>query len=135
MKDKKNIEFKENGLVCDNTECDWENPNIPDGELEQWIDVECPKCGDNILTKQDYLNYKLMMVIVDEINDIDPNTLAEMASKIDPKALKDHPLFEDVEGLELLVEDPNKPLKMTINTHGTLKVDKITPVVETDEEE
>ena len=130
MSEKKNIEFKENGLVCDNTECDWANPTIKDSELEEWIDVACPDCGDNVLTMEDYHNYKILMIMVDGINDIDPNTLTQMTKKIDIKTLKDHPMFKDVKGVELL--DTDKRTTMTINTHGKLKIDEIKI---TDEEE
>ena len=51
---KKNIEIKESGLVCDNPKCDWKDETINYDSYKEWIDKPCPKCGENLLTKDDY---------------------------------------------------------------------------------
>ena len=57
-------------VECDNPTCDF---NIPcDQALNlhpaHFIDMPCPKCGDNLLTEQDYLQHQRMLKIVKWIN-------------------------------------------------------------------
>lgn len=59
MKDNKRVLYpdikQENLIECDN--CDYVIPN-PDGcvgaDLKGYVDKPCPKCGANLLTKEDY---------------------------------------------------------------------------------
>lgn len=58
---RKLIETKqEHSIVCDNISCDFAVPTEPNeepfGEMEKWLNVRCPKCGWNLLTKEDYLS-------------------------------------------------------------------------------
>ena len=61
---KKLIEYtQEQFIVCDNPTCDYELntidiPSDLDKEelLRCFIDRPCPKCGENLLTVEDYLN-------------------------------------------------------------------------------
>ncbi len=46
-------------IVCDNTTCDFKIPNkdvtiSPD--ISMYVDVACPKCGENLLTEKDFLD-------------------------------------------------------------------------------
>lgn len=68
---RKLIEKKQKELVkCDNLKCNYFVPYSDDNEkdLLSYIDVLCPKCGKNLLTKEDYLQYQKIMKIVDFIN-------------------------------------------------------------------
>ena len=47
-----NIELDIHGLKCDN--CNWEDMSIPSEEYEKHVNAECPECGSNILTEEDY---------------------------------------------------------------------------------
>lgn len=61
------IEKKRESLIeCDNTDCDFTIPYSSSLEknMTQFIDMPCPKCGDNVLTKEDYiLDLKLTRTI------------------------------------------------------------------------
>ncbi len=41
------------GLKCDNTNCDFED-DTPLEDYKKSIGKPCPKCGDNLLTQEDY---------------------------------------------------------------------------------
>lgn len=41
--------------MCDNTACDYK-AEVKQTELEGWINKPCPKCGENLLTPEDYIN-------------------------------------------------------------------------------
>jgi ssDNA-binding Zn-finger/Zn-ribbon topoisomerase 1 len=41
------------GLKCDNPKCDW-NETIKVEDHKKWIGKPCPKCGEVVLTQQDY---------------------------------------------------------------------------------
>lgn len=42
-------------IVCDNENCDYEI-QITIDNLKNYLNKPCPKCGENLLTKQDYQN-------------------------------------------------------------------------------
>lgn len=62
---------QENLIVCDNTRCDYtvKNPTgDPNEETQQYIDVPCPKCGYNLLTRRDYEDAKRFLKTINRIN-------------------------------------------------------------------
>ena len=54
-------------IVCDNPRCDYkiENPTKdPNEDTSQYVDVPCPKCGENLLTRKDHeLGLKFMKIV------------------------------------------------------------------------
>jgi len=59
----------ENLVVCDNPVCDFHIPYKGcDKDLSHYINVPCPDCGENLLTRADYNNYIALMRYVDWIN-------------------------------------------------------------------
>lgn len=59
---------QENAVVCDNVNCDFaiQNKNT-DEDIRRYINVPCPKCGENLLTKEDYLQWVALHKYVDFI--------------------------------------------------------------------
>ena len=59
------IEIKETGLICDNKNCDYVDKTVLHTDnLANFINKQCPKCNENLLTQQDYeLNQKALEVI------------------------------------------------------------------------
>lgn len=41
------------GLKCDNPSCDFVDISIVIEDYDNWLNVPCPKCGTNLLTKED----------------------------------------------------------------------------------
>jgi ribosomal protein S27AE len=122
MEDKqKNIEIisSEEGLQCDNTECDWTSSAIKEEDMVNWIDKPCPKCGQNVLTQHDYnLHSKLLKAIdfVNTLSDEQINSLTEIYS------------FAQ---LEDLLNDPSEVAKLfkdgefnvSVSMHEKIKID------------
>lgn len=52
---------KTNGVVCDNPQCDWKNESVDTLQMALLVNHPCPKCGQNILTADDYIG--MMQVI------------------------------------------------------------------------
>ena len=51
---------QENLVVCDNPSCDHKVPFTADKHdhlIHELINCPCPKCGENLLTEADYLQY------------------------------------------------------------------------------
>lgn len=42
------------GLKCDNPKCDYVDIGISMEDYKNWVNKPCPKCGEVLLTKQDY---------------------------------------------------------------------------------
>lgn len=60
---------EENHLQCDNKLCDYVlKVKDPKRSGESYIDEPCPKCGENLLTENDYQLYLRTMKIIDWIN-------------------------------------------------------------------
>lgn len=49
------IEITQFGLICDNKNCDYVDKTVSHTDnLELFINKPCPKCGENLLTLEDY---------------------------------------------------------------------------------
>jgi predicted nucleic-acid-binding Zn-ribbon protein len=68
---KKLIEKSQNQLiVCDNPECDYTFPYSAESEktLLVFVNMPCPKCGQTLLTPEDYLLSERLMKTVNWFN-------------------------------------------------------------------
>ncbi len=68
---RKLIEYEkqEHHIICDNVTCDFTIPN--DGrhlDTYKFINVPCPKCGENLLTYQDWKQAESFIKMVNWIN-------------------------------------------------------------------
>lgn len=85
----KNIEIvRDGGIKCDNQKCDWTDETVTREQMPDWIDKPCPKCGENVLTKEDYVRYESTMLAVDYINTFSESDMKELGfDPSDPKIL------------------------------------------------
>jgi hypothetical protein len=68
---RKLIEKQQEFLItCDNSNCDYKLEYTDENEeyLFLYIDRACPKCGQNLLTREDYMQYQKLIKIVNFIN-------------------------------------------------------------------
>lgn len=81
--------LKFNGLKCDH--CDWEDKTIPYETWSQWVDKFCPKCGENVLTQEDYTQVKELVEAItgaiEKVKNMSPEQLAEAEARA-PAELK-----------------------------------------------
>ena len=59
---------QESSVICDNKECDFKVPYTDDDNLLKYINVPCPKCGQNLLTVEDYIVHEKMIRSINFIN-------------------------------------------------------------------
>jgi len=50
------------GVQCDNPKCDWADLTITVSQGFGFIDKPCPKCGENLLLKEDYSNFVTLLL-------------------------------------------------------------------------
>jgi len=58
-------------IVCDNVRCDFKIPNEtgdPNIETSHYINAHCPKCGEILLTQQDYDDSAKLMKTINWAN-------------------------------------------------------------------
>ncbi len=61
---------QESSIVCDNPKCDFTIPYSDEEEkrVYTYINMPCPKCGQNLLTQEDYIQHEKIIRIVKWIN-------------------------------------------------------------------
>jgi hypothetical protein len=74
------------GIKCDN--CDYADMEVPFSDYTNWINKPCPKCGENLLTQQDYDLCKSMEGFVDDMRKIPgfKNLEEQMLNMMGPEA-------------------------------------------------
>lgn len=117
--EQKNIEMIGGGLVCDNENCDFEDMSIKQSDYKDWVNKPCPKCGENLLTEEDFINSEKMQLAVNFMNSLSQDEINEFADCIDIEALKETPFLKDAGGLELLSSEGK--VSMTVKTHKEIK--------------
>lgn len=59
------------GIKCD--ACDYNNPDVKVEDYKDWLNKPCPKCGENLLTEEDYNNVQMILQIVGMANEVLPD--------------------------------------------------------------
>ena len=122
MEDKqKNIEIisSNEGLQCDNTECDWTSGAIKEEDMVNWIDKPCPKCGQNVLTQNDFNLHDKLMKSIDFINTLSEEQIDNL-NKIYGKDLSNG-IFSNPGDVEKLMMGGNFNVNVTM--HEKIKID------------
>lgn len=60
------------GIVCDNTNCDYEDRTVTNEDLKNHIDSKCPKCGDVLLTQADCDAFEKLLSLAKFLNSVVP---------------------------------------------------------------
>jgi len=131
MEEKKNynnIEIvKEGGLQCDNTTCDYTEDTLFK-DYEACIGKPCPKCGENLLTEDDYHRAVVLRETINFVNSMSPENLDSINNLLTEEErselLKNMDFFKDAEGIDDLSED-TKIIKTTVTTHKEVKAIKV----------
>jgi len=108
----KNIELVESGLKCDNPKCDWEDKTIPHTEYEKYLNFPCPKCGESILTEEDFKLAEAFHFAVDLINNMSEDKINQLYGEIDTSNI----FSEEIEG--------NVTVKVGLHNQVTFEISK-----------
>ena len=121
-----NMSLVSSGLKCDNPTCDWVDETIKIPEYKDWLNKPCPKCGENVLTEEDFENVKTMLLTASIINSMSPEQIAEMAKDVDLEELKNSEFLKDAKGRELLtMNEAETPITISFNTHKKVSINEI----------
>lgn len=66
------IEMNICGIKCDNPKCDFKDMSVKLENYNEWVNKPCPKCGENLLTQEDFDNTMMLISLIDSINEILP---------------------------------------------------------------
>lgn len=123
---EQNVQIKSSGLKCDNSKCDWRDDTISTETYSQWINKPCPKCGDNLLTLEDFQRSETLLAAAHLMNSLPKELLEQMSSKTPEEAieaLKNSPMFKDSKGLDELTGDGKVSIRF--ETHKEIKASEI----------
>lgn len=87
-------------IKCDNDNCDYILTGLEEEKVADYRNVNCPKCGENLLTDEDFKRFEAVMAL--------------------HKALL---LIQEAEGIES-AEDADKYV-MRVNTHKEISIESI----------
>ena len=121
---EKRIEVKSGGLQCDNPTCDWVDPNIQVEDYKEWLNAPCPKCGENVLTEEDFQNTMLLRDIVGLVNTIPEEDFADFM-----KAFSDvtSPESEDSLSKKYDIPEGTERVTMTLDVHKGIHIKNVKP--------
>lgn len=127
MKEMKeqNITVTESGLKCDNPSCDWTGPDIRFPEYREWVNKPCPKCGENVLTMDDYERAEVLRMSIDIANSMTDEDMEAISALFSCEDAKKSDMFKDAKGLEHLDCEGDKKVHITMTTHNEIKVTEI----------
>jgi len=118
---KQHIEVKETGIQCDNPDCDWKDPSVTlssGSDLEKYLNMPCPKCGQNVLTEEDLKNHMTVLSAVKMINSLTQEELEELG---------------EITGVAFgSEENGDNRYSMTVDTHKKISISDI-KIVENEE--
>ena len=72
--------FGVNGIKCDNNDCDYRDDSLKYQDYESWLNKPCPKCGENLLTEEDYQAIGEMVEAVNTLNSLTSEDIDELFS-------------------------------------------------------
>ena len=119
-----NVELESHGLKCDNPKCDWHDSSILFSDYKQWLNVPCPKCGENVLTESDFKNAEALRKAIDIVNSMSPEELEELNALVKESGMdiKNHPMMKGAIGIDTLNLNEGGPVIAKVDTHGEVKV-------------
>lgn len=123
---EQNVEIKAGGLKCDNPKCDWRDDTIAVDTYAQWVNKPCPKCGENLLTEEDYRNAETLLAVAHIMNSMTKEQLENISTATDAERiadLKQSPIFKDAKGLDAL--DGEGKVVVRFDTHKEIKASEI----------
>ncbi len=116
-------------LMCDNPECDHihYDKDLHYNDLEKWIDFPCPKCGESLLTREDYEGSLLLQDYVKMMNSLSEEELEEL--KKQSKELLTEERIEQLKSIGLDVKfdengeiDENQRVVANVHVHKGINI-------------
>lgn len=97
--------IKPNTVECDH--CDYVVNDIPDGEMHTYIDMSCPECGHNLLTREDYQGMITLINAIDKLNAVIQNNPDDISMVVGQLTIDELISLADVFGQITNAVDPS----------------------------
>lgn len=110
MEQTKNVEMTSGGIVCDNPKCDYTDETVTVEMYQDYLNKPCPKCGDNLLTEEDF---ELAMRI---------RSLGNFLNSLSAEQIEE---FNKAQGYEVKPELKDKKMQVTFHAHKEISVKEI----------
>jgi predicted RNA-binding Zn-ribbon protein involved in translation (DUF1610 family) len=59
-------------IQCDNPVCDHVDDTVTAENISEFLNLPCPKCGENLLTQDDFDTVERMLELTNGAGDLDP---------------------------------------------------------------
>lgn len=116
-----NVEIKSHGLKCDNEACDWKDETISTDDYSEWINRPCPKCGENLLTLEDYENAEMAIMAAKLLNTMTPEEIEAFSKNLNPDNIPGSEIFKGIPGAEHLDGEVGD-ITVSVDTHKELRI-------------
>jgi hypothetical protein len=73
-----NFLYRITGIKCDNPKCDFVDKSVTSDDYELWLNKPCPKCGENLLTEDDFMLAKAFQLTAEKLQNISEDELRRM---------------------------------------------------------
>jgi hypothetical protein len=120
MSEEQNVAMVGMGSIqCDNDSCDYYAEEVSFEEYGDWVNKPCPKCGENLLTPEDFLAAQGLMQAMELMNALSPEELKEITD-----LAKEHSSeISEALGVDLdAIPDDHNCLRLQSDTKGGISI-------------
>jgi hypothetical protein len=110
MEKQPNVVVSSGGVKCDNKSCDYIDKTATVERYSEYLNKPCPKCGENLLTEEDYKLAQQLNALANFINSLSQEQIQEL---------------NKAQGVEVDPELANKKVSVTFNAHDSISIEKI----------
>lgn len=110
MEQNKIVEMTSGGIVCDNPECDYIDETVTIEMYHDFLNKSCPKCGENLLTEEDFELAMRLQHLGNFFNSLSPEQVEE---------------WNKSQGYEVKPEMKDKKLHVTFHAHKEISVKEV----------
>lgn len=118
-KEKEAVSLNISGLSCDNQECDYQN-DAKFEEFKDWLDKPCPKCGEVLLTEQDYENTLMIVEMAKMFNNMSEELFEKMTDGMKDKVNEENILEK------YGIPSDTEAITVKLNIHNGVSIDSVT---------
>jgi hypothetical protein len=126
--EKNYTELRIGGIKCDS--CDFTDNTVKESDYLAWLNKPCPKCGENLLTEEDYEMSLFLRNAVDFMNTLTPEEVQELSKLGKAEDVFNSDVFAGAKGMEHLQSDGL--VNITLDVHNGIRVTEIKPNVDKD---
>lgn len=111
-------DLSEGNIKCDNSSCDYVVNNVKWEDTESYLNKPCPKCGENLLTEEDYEIFNFFMKGMNALSNIPKETLDNFYDSVIPEEIKQK--ISEILEKEGISED--EEIIMSVHAHKGLNI-------------